>query len=172
MTGTALPICAPLGTCNSTHDNESIPANWRNIFAEVREAAGLWNNWPQNALRHSFISYHVARFRNENETAQIAGTSPTMIYKNYREIVRPKEAGEFFGLLPDSAALAEAALVTAGRAEAIHVARVAAGKRTGELNRKTGAKRITSKGRRDQGTESNVRQSPFVGPFPHCPGVG
>ncbi|MBC8002862.1 MAG: hypothetical protein H7X97_09780 [Opitutaceae bacterium] len=124
------------------HCKKLIPSKWRKCFAEIRRAVGLCQEWPQNAIRHSFISYHVARYRNENETALIAGTSPAMTYKHCREIVRPKEAEEFFALLPDAAALLEGARVTAGRAKAIHAARVAAGKKTSELTRKRALERI------------------------------
>jgi integrase len=39
--------------------------------------------WPHNALRHSFGSYHYARFKNENLTAAEMGNSPGVVFKHY-----------------------------------------------------------------------------------------
>lgn len=47
--------------------------------------------WKHNALRHSFISYRVAKIKNVNEVAMEAGNSPDMIFKHYRELVTEKE---------------------------------------------------------------------------------
>jgi len=48
--------------------------------------------WKHNALRHSFISYRVAKVENVNEVAVEAGNSPDMILKHYRQLVAEKEA--------------------------------------------------------------------------------
>jgi len=45
--------------------------------------------WKHNALRHSFISYRVAQVQNVAQVTLEAGTSPQMIFSNYRELVRP-----------------------------------------------------------------------------------
>jgi len=37
--------------------------NFRDLFDQVRKAAGILADWPDNALRHSFASYHVAHFK-------------------------------------------------------------------------------------------------------------
>jgi integrase len=42
--------------------------------------------WKHNALRHSFISYRLAKTNDENLTAVEAGNSPTMIQHHYRQI--------------------------------------------------------------------------------------
>jgi integrase len=57
--------------------------------------------WKHNALRHSFISYRVAEVQNANQVALEAGNSPAMIFKHYRELVRPTEAKKWFGIFPD-----------------------------------------------------------------------
>ena len=56
--------------------------------------------WKHNALRHSFISYRVAKIKNVNEVAMEAGNSPDMIFKHYRELVTEKEADAWFGVTP------------------------------------------------------------------------
>ncbi len=59
--------------------------------------------WKKNALRHSFISYRVADIQNVAQVALEAGNSPQIIFKNYRELVRPAEAKAWFGIEPDQA---------------------------------------------------------------------
>ncbi len=56
---------------------------------------------PKNGLRHSFCSYHLAKFKNIALTAHFAGNSPTMIDRHYKELVRPKAATAFWELWPD-----------------------------------------------------------------------
>ena len=56
--------------------------------------------WKHNALRHSFISYRVADIQNVAQAALEAGNSPQMIFKHYRELVRPEAAKAWFGLMP------------------------------------------------------------------------
>jgi hypothetical protein len=56
--------------------------------------------WKHNALRHSFISYRVAETQDVAKVSLEAGNSPQMIFKHYRELVQPKEAKAWFGLMP------------------------------------------------------------------------
>ena len=56
--------------------------------------------WKHNALRHSFISYRVADIQNVAQVALEAGNSPQMIFKHYRELVRPAEAKAWFAIKP------------------------------------------------------------------------
>jgi len=69
--------------------------------AETAKAEG-WNAfaWKHNALRHSFISYRVADIQNVAQVALEAGNSPQMIFKHYRELVRPADAAKWFGIAP------------------------------------------------------------------------
>jgi integrase len=64
--------------------------------------------WKHNALRHSFISYRVAQIQNVAQVALEAGNSPQMIFKHYRELVRPKEAEAWFNIMPAPGQVAEA----------------------------------------------------------------
>jgi integrase len=93
-----------------------LPAvNYADKLKRTLEKAGLRAEWPQNALRHSFASYHYGKFRNENETAAIMGNSPQMVFGHYRELVRPAEAEAFFRIMPPPSAPARARLTRAGR---------------------------------------------------------
>jgi len=58
----------------------------------------------QNALRHSFISYRLAESHDENKVAQQSGTSPTMIFTNYRQLATEQEAKEWFSVQPTGSA--------------------------------------------------------------------
>jgi integrase len=61
--------------------------------------------WKNNGLRHSFISYRVAETEDVNKVALEAGNSPQMIFRNYRELVTPKDAARWFSIKPvDSSA--------------------------------------------------------------------
>ena len=59
--------------------------------------------WKHNGLRHSFISYRVAVIKNVAQVALEAGNSPAMIFSNYRELVTPKDAEMWFGIVPPGA---------------------------------------------------------------------
>ncbi len=63
-------------------------------------ARSLGINWPHNVLRHSYISYRIADVQNAAQVALEAGNSPAIIFKHYRELVTPEEAGEWFGIYP------------------------------------------------------------------------
>jgi integrase len=53
--------------------------------ARRRVALGLgWEGWPENALRHSFATYHLGRCGNAGLTAyQMGHTSPAMVQRVY-----------------------------------------------------------------------------------------
>ena len=55
----------------------------------------------QNALRHSFCSYHLAMHRNAAMTAEIAGNSPAMLNKHYKALVSKVSAEGWFSITPE-----------------------------------------------------------------------
>lgn len=65
-----------------------------------RIARELGFGWPSNVTRHSFCSYHLARFGNAARTALEAGHTEAMLFKHYREIVTRQAAEEFFNIVP------------------------------------------------------------------------
>jgi len=67
---------------------------------DVAKRSGV--RWSQNVTRHSFVSYHLAGFRNAGETAMEAGHSEAMLYQHYRALVTPAAAAEFWALRPTS----------------------------------------------------------------------
>jgi integrase len=76
------------------------PVNLRRRFDEDRERAELRAEWPQNALRHSFGSYHLAQFNDAAKLALQMGNSPATIFRHYRQLVRPKQAALYWKIAP------------------------------------------------------------------------
>jgi integrase len=60
--------------------------------------------WPDNALRHSAISYRLALTRDLPRVATEAGNSPAIVQRHYAELVKPDAAKKFFAILPREAA--------------------------------------------------------------------
>jgi integrase len=67
----------------------------------AREIAGI-QEWPSNALRHSYASYHLAKFQDSAALALQMGHSTTaMLFAHYREVVTPADAEEYWAILPN-----------------------------------------------------------------------
>ena len=80
------------------------PNNFRKRNAQDKTAAGLKNDWPMNALRHSFGSYWLAQFNDINALALEMGNSPAVILKHYRKVVKPKDAARYWQIKPSASA--------------------------------------------------------------------
>ncbi|MCX6873583.1 MAG: hypothetical protein NTW21_07220 [Verrucomicrobia bacterium] len=63
-------------------------------------ARALKIGWPHNVLRHSFISYRIAKIKSADQVALAAGNSPSIIFKHYRELTTDNQVEEWFGILP------------------------------------------------------------------------
>ena len=73
---------------------------FRAEFDQARAAAGI-TEWPDNALRHSFASYHLAHFKNAASTALELGHHDSRVtFAHYRELVKPKEAERYWNIRP------------------------------------------------------------------------
>jgi len=97
-----IPICPALAAWLAP-----IMGNEGHVFTSKRAAERLveWagkviGRWPQNALRHSYISYRVAQSQDVAKTALEAGKSAAIIFSNYREVVTPGEAEHWFCITP------------------------------------------------------------------------
>jgi len=67
---------------------------------EDRQRAGL-TEWPSNALRHSFASYHLARFGNPQATsAELGHMNARVVFQHYRQLVRPEQAERWWKVVP------------------------------------------------------------------------
>lgn len=82
-------------------DNELIcPANWLHHWRELRHAAG-WGSpahrWPQDALRHTFASYHLSHFRSYAELQlEIGHRDATLLRTRYVDQRAVVNAGAFW----------------------------------------------------------------------------
>ena len=65
-----------------------------------------WVEWPDDILRHSYGSYHLAKHRNAALTAEQMGhKNSRMLYTHYREIVKEAcDIEEYWKLTPGLAA--------------------------------------------------------------------
>jgi len=79
------------------------PPNYRELLDTARDGAGI-QEWPQNALRHSFASYHLARFNDAAALAlELGHSSAHLVFQHYRQLVRPKQAERYWMIAPASA---------------------------------------------------------------------
>ena len=82
------------------HSGNVTPDNFPKQFDAARVAAGI-HEWPDNALRHSFASYHLAHFKDAAALAlEMGHTDSGMIFNHYRQLVRPKEAERYWQIEP------------------------------------------------------------------------
>ncbi len=82
------------------HNGMVVSDEFRKHFGDARAAAGI-TEWPDNALRHSFASYHLAHFKNSAALAlEMGHTNSDMIFRHYRELVKPREAERFWSIRP------------------------------------------------------------------------
>lgn len=76
------------------------PANWKRKIQVVRKKAGIATS-GRDQLRKSFASYHLRAFDDINKTRSIMGhETHDMIFTNYRNAVRKKDALQFWQILP------------------------------------------------------------------------
>ena len=76
------------------------PSTFRVRMDEAKTAAKI-SEWPQNALRHSFASYHLAKFGNAAELAlELGHTNAQLIFAHYRQLVEPTEAARYWQIMP------------------------------------------------------------------------
>ena len=79
------------------------PEGYPRRFEHVRKAAGI-ERWPRNAMRHCAASYHLAAHRNEALTQALLGHgSSRILFANYRELVKPKDAARYWQIAPADA---------------------------------------------------------------------
>ena len=76
-----------------------IKDNFRKRQEAARVAAGI-TEWPDNGLRHSFVSYRLADTGNAALTALEAGHDQAILFRHYRELVTPKDAARYFNIRP------------------------------------------------------------------------
>jgi integrase len=83
-----------------TRTGRVCPVNLQGKINDERDRAKLRSEWPQNALRHSFGSYHLAQFNDAAKLALEMGNSPATIFRHYRQLVKPRQAEQYWKLGP------------------------------------------------------------------------
>lgn len=83
------------------------PENLRvKLLADRKRAAdagSLTRPWPSNAARHSFASYHLARFDDAPKLAlQLGHVGQDIIFRHYRQVVTPAESRRYWNIVPAS----------------------------------------------------------------------
>jgi len=73
--------------------------NFRRRSTAARRDAGIIP-WPDNAMRHSFVSYRLADTGNAAQTALESGHDQAVLFRHYRELVRPNAAKKYFSIRP------------------------------------------------------------------------
>lgn len=81
-------------------------STWRVAFDRVRELAGLYGKdekgkclWPENAMRHSFASYHLMKHNDAAKTAlQLGHRNQSLLFDHYRALVKPQDAEAYWQL--------------------------------------------------------------------------
>ena len=80
------------------------PENFRRHFDSARVAARIVP-WPNNALRHSFGSYHLKHFHNDAHTRLQMGhwRDSTVLFAHYRRAVKRRNAEAYWTIRPAKA---------------------------------------------------------------------
>lgn len=69
-----------------------------NRLREAVKRAGM--PWGKSVTRHTFCSYHLAKFRNAGDTALEAGHEEQILFANYRAVVTKQLSEEFWSIWP------------------------------------------------------------------------
>ena len=74
---------------------------FRELFDQARVAAGI-TRWPDNALRHSFASYHLAHFKDAKALAlEMGHADSAMLFNHYRALVKSEAATRYWSIRPE-----------------------------------------------------------------------
>jgi integrase len=83
------------------HTGKITPDNFRKLFEQTRATAGI-EPWPNNALRHSFGSYHLKHFGNDAQTRLQMGhwRDSSVLFGHYRRAVTRRNAERYWNIRP------------------------------------------------------------------------
>ncbi len=91
-----------LATCKSKKGRIAplTPTELRNRVRKVRDAIGL-KKWPKDITRHSFATYHLAKFQDAPRTSlELGHLKPDTLYNHYRALATKNDGIEFFQIIP------------------------------------------------------------------------
>ena len=74
-------------------------ANWDKRWYKMKKDLNLTGEeWPHDATRHSFASYHLALFGEEKTKDALGHGNYDMLFQHYRTLVRKTEAERYFSI--------------------------------------------------------------------------
>jgi integrase len=76
--------------CTRVHDQHAL--------AVLLRKHGVIEAWPQDVMRHSYISYRLAQGHGRGEVAEWAGNSESEIRRSYRRPLRKADGAAWFGV--------------------------------------------------------------------------
>ena len=102
------------------HKGKVCTPSWRRLYRDARRAVGFGKpgtetaeekkqgiklkEWPDDALRHSFASYHLAAFNDAAATAlQMGHRGTATLFQHYRALVTPAAGVSWWALRPENA---------------------------------------------------------------------
>jgi len=85
----------PINITRNAHAND-----YQKRFVKLALDANI--KWDANAMRHSFGSYHYAKYGNSIETARILGhkTDDTVLFSHYRALTTKDQGNAYFNIYP------------------------------------------------------------------------
>ena len=94
------PLLRILRTHRRANGEKICPPGWLRHWRELRKAAG-WNTpahpWPQDALRHTFASYHLSHFRSYAELQlEIGHRDATLLRTRYVDQRGVRSSAQFW----------------------------------------------------------------------------
>ena len=97
-----VPVSGNLRTWLECHPFTGVPEALTYRLKVLREATKA-ENWVQDILRHTSISYQAERDKNEGLTAFNNGTSKSMMDRHYREVIEePGDVAAFWAMTPQA----------------------------------------------------------------------
>ena len=85
------------------HAGNVTPPGYAKLLLSAREAAGI-TQWPPNALRHGFASYHLAHFNDAAALSlELGHANAQLVFQHYRQLVKPKQAERYWKIAPSIA---------------------------------------------------------------------
>lgn len=96
-----LKICPPM------ENGQVVPKNFAKKWKALRQAVGLFDDWPHDVMRHSFATYWLEKHGDEKRLQLLMDhESPDVLYKHYKGHCTPAEAKAFYELRPSPELLA------------------------------------------------------------------
>jgi integrase len=74
--------------------------NLTRFTGDLTRAAGV--EWKKNGLRHSYVTYAMAKERNAWEVSEQVGNTPRVLQVHYKGLVLASDADEWFSITPNS----------------------------------------------------------------------